>query len=272
MSDDADAIIRVRGLHKRFGDLVVFDGIDLDVPRGRTTAIIGPSGTGKSVLLKHIVGLMAPDAGEVWVGDVDMARATPAQLAAVRMRFGMLFQDGALFDSISAGENVAFPLVHHTRLDDAARRRKAEEKLELVELGGLYDRPTSALSGGQRKRVGLARAIVMEPEVVLFDEPNSGLDPLTSSTIDALIRRMQHKLGITFLVITHDIVQAVAIADHIGMLYQGKLIAWGTTDEVVRSEEPVVRAFLGRNLALDPVTGVAAQPTVRDVRAQNDQG
>lgn len=245
-----EALIRLEGVHKRFGDLVVLDGVDMDILRGETTVLIGPSGTGKSVLLKHLVGLLEPDAGRVWVGDVDMATASERSKRAVRKRFGMLFQNGALFDSLSAGENVAFPLVHHTRLSEAERRRVAEEKLALVELDGLYDRPTSALSGGQRKRVGLARAIVLEPEVVLFDEPNSGLDPLTSDTIDALIGRMKQALGITFVVITHDIVSAVAIGDRIGMLSGGHLVAYAPTPEFVRSEHPEVRRFLHRNLEL----------------------
>ncbi|MGC6515917.1 MAG: ABC transporter ATP-binding protein [Myxococcota bacterium] len=246
----SDAIIRCRNLCKRFGDLVVLDNVNLDFGRGRTTAIIGPSGTGKSVLLKHLVGLLRPDSGEVWIGDTDMASANDAQIHAARKRFGMLFQDGALFDSMTAGENVAYPLRFHTRLNEEERRQRALEVLDLVELADAYDRPTSALSGGQRKRVGLARAIVLEPEIVLFDEPNSGLDPLTSDTIDALIGRMKLQLGITFIVITHDIVSAVNIADDIGMLYGGRLIAFGDTASVVHSREPMVRAFLKRNLVL----------------------
>lgn len=243
-----DAIIRFEGLHKAFGSLVVLDGIDLDILRGQTTAIIGPSGTGKSVLIKHIVGLLEPDAGKVWVGDVDMAQATESQRFAVRKRFGMLFQDGALFDNLTAGENVAFPLEHHTKLTAAERRRVAEDKLALVDLEGLYDRPTSALSGGQRKRVGLARAIVMEPEVVLFDEPTSGLDPLTSGTIDELISGLKARLGITFVVITHDIDSAVQIADRIVMLYDGSVIEDAPTQDFLRSGHPMVQRFLARHL------------------------
>lgn len=248
MSLPPDVAIRIEGLRKRFGSLVVLDGVSLDLYRGRTTSIIGPSGTGKSVLLKHVVGLLSPDAGHVWVGDVDMATAPEWKKLEVRKKFGMLFQGGALFEDLSAGDNVAFPLRYHTRLSARERRRVAEEKLALVELEGLYDRPTSALSGGQRKRVGLARAIVMEPEVVLFDEPNSGLDPLTSDTIDALIRKMQAALGITFVVITHDIVQAAAISDWIGMLWKGELVAYAPTAEFLASDKPMVRDFLARNL------------------------
>ncbi len=244
----ADPAIRFVGVSKAFGDLVVLDDVSLDIPRGRTTAIIGPSGTGKSVLLKHIVGLLQPDAGSVWVGDIDMATAGRKERFAVRRRLGMLFQDGALFDSMTAGANVAFPLRFHTRLGPDERRARAQEALEKVELPDVYDRPTPALSGGQRKRVGLARAIVHEPEVVLFAEPNSGLDPLTSDTIDALIGRMKEELGITFVVITHDIVSARNIADHIGMLYGGKVVEYAPVAEFLASERPIVRRFLARNI------------------------
>lgn len=244
----ADPIIRLVNLHKAFGDLVVLDDVSMDIERGLTTAIIGPSGTGKSVLIKHIVGLLSPDSGEVWVDDVDMARASAAQMAVVRKRFGMLFQNGALFDSMSAGDNVAFPLRFHSKLTKRQRRDKAQSKLEMVELPDVYDRPTSALSGGMRKRVALARAIIMEPEVVVFDEPNSGLDPLTSDTIDALIVRMKAELGITFVVITHDIISAMNIADRIGMLWGGKLVAYAPTGTFVKSTDPVVQQFLRRNL------------------------
>lgn len=249
MNQPDDPIIRLVDVHKRFGDLVVLDGVSMGIPRGLTTVLLGPSGTGKSVLLKHIVGLMEPDAGEVWVDDVDMARASRRQRYAVRRRFGMMFQQGALFDNLSAGENVAFPLRHHRKdLDEAARRELATRMLEMVELPDLYDRPTSALSGGQRKRVSLARAIVLEPDVVLFDEPNSGLDPMTSATVDTLICRMKEQLGVTFVVITHDIVQAVTVADWIGMLSGGRLVAFGPRETFLKSGHPTVQAFLDRRL------------------------
>lgn len=248
-----EVVISLRGVHKRFGDLIVLDGVDMDIRRGETTVILGPSGAGKSVLIKQIVGLVAPDAGEVWVGDVDMARAKQRDLLRVRKRLGLLFQDGALFDSLTVGENIAFPLRHHTRMTERMIREKVEEKLTLVELPGLWERPVSALSGGQRKRVGLARAIVMEPEVVLFDEPNSGLDPLTSSTIDELILRMKRHLGISFVVITHDIVSAVQIADRVGMLSKGHLIAYAEREAFLRTRDEGVRRFLARNVALAPL-------------------
>ena len=171
-------MIELKNVSKSFGSNVVLRNISLKIPPGQTTAIVGPSGTGKSVALKHIVGLLRPDEGQVMCFGTDMATATEAELFAVRRRFGMLFQDGALFDSFSVGENISFPLEHHAPdMSPDERRARVEEKLGLVGLPGIYDRPTSGLSGGQRKRVGLARAIVMEPEVILFDEPNSGLTP-----------------------------------------------------------------------------------------------
>ncbi len=256
--------IEVEGLYKAFGEKVILADVSLDIPAGETTAIIGPSGTGKSVLLKHLVGLVAPDRGRVRVLGVDLGTASAEDLARVRRRMGLCFQAGALFDSLTVGENVAFPLVHHARhLSRHAQRERAEEKLALVGLAGVYDRAPSDLSGGQRKRVGIARAIVMEPEIVLFDEPNSGLDPLTSQAIDQLILDMKEKLGSTFVVISHDIVGTVAVADHIAMLHGGGLVAWGPTRQVLRSPVPVVRAFLERNLVLPTEPDeVAALPPV----------
>ena len=245
----ADPVIELRAVSKSFDAVVVLHDIDLAFPAGQSTAIIGPSGTGKSVLIKHVIGLLRPDRGQVRVFGVDMARASERELYGVRRRMGMLFQDGALFDSMTVGENVAFPLEHHRRdLSRAQRLERVEEKLEWVGLPGFADRSIASLSGGQRKRVGLARAIVMEPEVILFDEPNSGLDPLTSDAIDELILDMKRRLGITFVVISHDIVGTVKVADNIGMLYEGRLVEYGPTADFVNSEKPVVKNFLRRNL------------------------
>ena len=252
----ADApIIRFRDVHLSFGDKVVLAGVSLDIPRGKTTVIIGPSGTGKSVLIKMLVGLLEPDSGEIWVDDVDVAQATERELFALRRKFGMLFQDGALFDSLTVGENIAFPLRRHTRLDDDAIDAAVSLRLTQVGLPGIEALMPAELSGGMRKRVSLARAVVMEPEVLIFDEPNSGLDPITSDEIDALIGRMKKELGITFVVISHDIVGTFAVADRIGMLYNGGLVALGTPDEVLRSREPIVRRFLDRNMHLPPIPG-----------------
>jgi phospholipid/cholesterol/gamma-HCH transport system ATP-binding protein len=242
--------IRLEQVSKRFGDLVVLDRVDLTFPEAQTTSILGPSGAGKSVLVKHVVGLLEPDSGHVWCDDVDMATASRSQKQALRRRFGMLFQDGALFEGLTAGENVAFPLRYHTRLSESERRERAQARLEQVDLPDVYDRPTPALSGGQRKRVALARAIVLEPEVVFFDEPSSGLDPMTAETIDALIVRMKEALGITFVVITHDIVSALRISDRIGVLYGGRLVAWDDPESLRWSRHEVVRRFLGRFVEL----------------------
>ena len=253
MAESAPApLLYLEDVWKSFGTLDVLKGVSFAFPEGKTTAIVGPSGTGKSVLLKHLVGLLSPDRGKVMVFGTDMASATERQKFAVRKRMGMLFQDGALFDSLTTGENVEFPLKYHTKLTAHERREIAESKLATVELPGLYERPTSKLSGGQRKRVGLARAIVMEPEVILFDEPNSGLDPMTSDTIDELIGRMKEQLGITFIVITHDIVSCLRIADQVAMLYDGKLVANEPVDDLRRNTHPVVQRFLRRHLAGGP--------------------
>lgn len=247
--------IRLLDVHKAFGDLVVLGGVTLEFTQGATTALIGPSGTGKSVLLKHLVGLIRPDAGTVEVFGTDMGTADTRALFAVRKRIGMLFQDGALFDSMSVGANIEFPLIHHRpEMSPTQRRARVAEVLDQVELPGIEDRNTSSLSGGQRKRVGLARAIVHAPELVLFDEPNSGLDPMTSDAIDQLILDMKARLGVTFVLISHDIVGTVRVADYIGMLYGGALIEYGATRDFVRSADPMVRRFLQRNLALDGPT------------------
>lgn len=244
-------MIRLHNVSKSFGDLLVLDDVSLEFPPGETTAIIGPSGVGKSVTLKLIVGLLRPDAGQIEVFDRDVGELDERGLYAMRRRMGMLFQDGALFDSMSVGDNVAFPLVHHApELKRGERRDRVDEVLGLVGLPGFFDRAPSELSGGQRKRVGLARAIVMKPELVLFDEPTSGLDPLTSEAIDELILEMKERLGVTFIIISHDIVGTVKVADHIAMLYGGQIVAAAPTHAFLRSREPLVRRFLRRNIAL----------------------
>ncbi len=249
-----DPIIRFRGIHKSFGDKHVLRGIDVDLERGDTSVILGPSGTGKSVLFRLMVGLMEPDEGSILIDGVEMVGASEAKKFHVRKRIGMMFQDGALFDSMSVGDNIAFPLRRHTKLRDAEIAEQVALRLGQVGLPGIEALMPASLSGGMRKRVSLARAIVMEPEIILFDEPNSGLDPVTSDDIDSLIERMKDELGITFVIISHDIVGAFRVADWIGMLYNGGLIASGTPEEVKRSPEPIVRRFLSRNLDLPPLT------------------
>jgi len=249
----ADAVVRFEGVSKSFGDKVVLRDLTLDIPRGRTTVILGPSGTGKSVFIKLLVGLLEPDSGSILVDGTNVATATEVELFEVRKQIGMLFQDGALFDSLTVADNIAFPLRRHTKRSDEEIAEKVASLLAQVGLPGIEDLMPSELSGGMRKRVSLARAIVMDPEIVLFDEPNSGLDPVTSDEIDALIGRMKADLGMTFVVISHDIVGTFAVADKIAMLYNGGLIAEGTPDEVLHSRSEVVRRFLKRNLELPPL-------------------
>ena len=247
---EGEPIISFRGVHKSFGDKHILRGIDLDFPRGRTTVVIGPSGTGKSVTMKLIVGLLIPEEGDVWVAGTNVPEASEGALMKVRRRIGMMFQDGALFDSMTVGDNIAFPLQRHTKLGAGEIDDRVAHSLEQVGLPGIEDQMPSSLSGGMRKRVSLARAIIHEPEIVMFDEPNSGLDPLTSDEIDNLISRMKEELGITFVVISHDIVGTFAVADTIAMLYNGRLVASGTPDEILHSREPVLRQFLARNMDL----------------------
>ncbi|MBI2061525.1 MAG: ABC transporter ATP-binding protein [Nitrospirae bacterium] len=224
--------IRIRNVTKILKGKTVLSDVTLDIPGGKTTVVIGQSGVGKSVLVKHIVGLMKPDRGSVFVGDVEVNSLDDRALNRLRKKFGMLFQGGALFGSMSVGENVAFPLVKHTQLKDTEIRDIVAEKLRLVGMPGTEHYNPSELSGGMRKRVALARAIVMDPEVVVFDEPTSGLDPVTSDAIDRLILDTQARLGITYIVISHDIKSTFKIAHTIGMLYQSKLVAYGPKDEI----------------------------------------
>ena len=241
-----EVIVELRNVTKCFGDRAVLDDVSCSIRAGETTVIIGPSGTGKSVFLKHLVGLLRPDSGQVLVAGQDVPTLDDPALFELRKRFGMLFQDGALFDSMSVGENIAFPLRHHTAKSDDEIARRVAEVLAMVGLPGIEEREPAALSGGMRKRVGLARAIALEPEIVLFDEPHSGLDPVMSDTIDKLIVSMKARLGSTFIVISHDIAGTFQIADTIGMLWKGKLIAFGPKQEVMESQDPVLRQFFER--------------------------
>lgn len=254
-----EPIIRFEHVRKAFGELVVLDDLSLDVEAGKTTVIMGPSGTGKSVFLKLLVGLLEPDEGRIWVTGEEVTGAREKRLRTIRKRLGMMFQEGALFDSMTVYENVSFPLRRHTRMKEAQMREVVAEKLARVGLPGIEGKMPAELSGGMRRRVGLARAIVLDPQIVLFDEPTSGLDPVTSDSVDELIAEMKAALGITFVVISHDIVGSFRIADRIGMLYKGRLIALGTPEEVKRSRDPFVRRFLGRNLQLPPLE--QPQPT-----------
>jgi phospholipid/cholesterol/gamma-HCH transport system ATP-binding protein len=237
-------MIEIRGLRKRLGGRWVLDGIDLDISSGETVVILGPSGTGKSVLLKHIVGLMDADEGSIKVDGEEIIGRREHELNRVRRRFGMLFQGAALFDSMTVGENVALPLRELQRLPLDEVMNRVQERLDWVGLKGSEDLKPSALSGGMRKRVGLARALVMDPQFVLYDEPTTGLDPITADVIDKLIRSMQQRLSVTSIVVTHDLQSTFKIADRLAMLYGGKVVFSGTADEVRDTRNPYVRQFL----------------------------
>lgn len=237
-------MIQIEDLHKRFNSKVVLAGLSLAIEHGETMVVIGGSGTGKSVLLKHVIGLMKPDSGRVVVDGQDVERLNDAQLIAVRKKFGMLFQGAALFDSLSVWENVGFSLAQHSRLSPREIREVAREKLALVGLKGVEDLMPAELSGGMKKRVGLARAIVHDPQIMLYDEPTTGLDPIMADVINELIIRLKEQLKVTSIAITHDMTSAYKIADRIAMLYQGKILEVGTPDEIRASANPVVRQFI----------------------------
>ena len=237
-------MISLRGLSKRFGTNQVLDGLDLEVERGETMVVIGGSGTGKSVLLKHIIGLLRPDAGEVVVDGVPVSRLKGWELKEFRKEFGMLFQGAALFDSLRVLDNVAFGLREHRRLKEAEIRERVREKLALVGLHGVEQLWPSELSGGMKKRVALARALAMEPKILLYDEPTTGLDPIRADSINDLIVELRDRLKVTGVAITHDMTSAYKIADRIAMLYKGKIIAVGTPQEMRDSEDPVVHQFI----------------------------
>ena len=226
---------------------MVLKRVSCEIEQGKTTVIIGPSGVGKSVFIKLLVGLLSPDEGEIWVHHLPITRLKGKSLYETRKKFGMLFQDGALFDSMTVEENIAFPLQRHTRKGESEIQRIVSEKLEQVGLPGIQHKLPSELSGGMRKRVGLARAIVLEPEILLFDEPNSGLDPVTADAIDKLILQMKDQLGITFIVISHDIPGTFQIADTIGMLYRGELVAFGSKEDIQNSSDPILHQFFSRS-------------------------
>jgi phospholipid/cholesterol/gamma-HCH transport system ATP-binding protein len=238
--------IIIKGLKKSFGNNVVLDGIDLTIEDGKTTVIIGQTGCGKSVLIKHIIGLLKPDAGQIIINNVDITKLKRNEFANILRNFGVLFQSSALFDSMTVGENVAFPLIEHTNLPRSKIMKIVEEKLAIVGLKGVEHLYPAELSGGMKKRVGLARAIALDPKVLIFDEPTTGLDPVMSDTIDNLIINTQRHLGVTSIVISHDIPGTFKIAHWIAMLYKGKVVLYGSPDEFKNTKDPVVRQFLER--------------------------
>jgi phospholipid/cholesterol/gamma-HCH transport system ATP-binding protein len=240
------AVIRFESVCKRFGDKVVLQDLNLTVRRGETLAIMGPSGIGKSVTLRHAVGLIQPDSGRVLVEGRDLATIERADLVELRKRMGYLFQEGALINWLSVGENVALPLRENTDLADQEIRERVEAKLALVQMQGTYDQMPPSLSGGMRKRVGLARALVTDPEILFFDEPNTGLDPEISMSVNHLIRELAEGIRITSIVVTHLVSCILVVADRVALIDQGRVFAEGPPEEFIRSDNERVQRFLAR--------------------------
>ncbi len=247
-------MIKIKHLRKSFGNKVVLKDVNLDIKAGSTTVILGLSGQGKSTIIKHIVGLLKPDSGEIIVDGIDVATCNKKELYETRKKIGFLFQEGAMFDSMSIYDNVAFPLREHTKLSEKEIEKKVYEKLDMVgfdsdRVAKLYPHE---LSGGMRKRAATARAIVLEPKIILYDEPTSGLDPIISDLISQMTMMLQRELGVTSIVISHDLKESFKIADYVGMLYDGKIIEFASPKEFQNSENKIVQAFLkGDSSAFD---------------------
>lgn len=237
-------MIKITDLKKSFNSKKVLDGVNLDIEQGKITVIIGRSGEGKSVLIKHIIGLLRPDEGRIFLDDLELTSMKERDFNEVRKRFGMLFQGAALFDSMTVAENVGFPLKEHTDLNDEDIMKAVVEKLKRVGLVDVENMMPADLSGGMKKRVGLARAIVMDPEIVLFDEPTTGLDPIMSDSIAELVLDTQRALKTTYVLITHDIPFTYKIADKIAMLHEGRIIEEGTVEDMKNNQNPILRQFL----------------------------
>lgn len=246
-------MIEIKEVTKFFDEHRVLDKLSLTIASGQTKVIIGRSGCGKSVLLKHIATILKPDSGKVLIDGQDITVLNEKALDAIRMKIGMVFQGGALFDSMTVAENVGFGLIEHNHLDKKELLERVEESLCLVGLCGIGTLMPSELSGGMKKRVALARAICIKPEIILYDEPTTGVDPITADSINELIRDLHDKLKVTSIVVTHDMKSAYRIADHIAMLYQGKIIAEGTAPQIEQSDHPVVHQFIN-GLSKGPIT------------------
>jgi len=256
--DTEQYLIEVRDLHKSFGNNHVLRGTTLQIKHGESMVVIGGSGTGKSVLIKCIIGILKPERGEIFVAGREIGSLKEKELYELRKKFGMLFQAGALFDSMRVWENVGFGLLQHTSLSEKEVRDRAIEKLNLLGLHRIEDLMPSQLSGGMRKRVSLARAIAMEPEILLYDEPTTGLDPIRADAINELIVEMREKIKVTSITITHDMVSAYKIADRIAMLYQGRIIEVGTPEQIKHSTNEIVQQFI-QGKAKGPITLAEAQ-------------
>ncbi len=239
-----EVVISVKNLTKNFGDRRILNDVSLEIREGETLVIMGGSGCGKSTFLRHLIGAIRPDAGEVWMFGQNIAKVTDDEMDEIRKKFGMLFQSGALFDSMTVAENIGLPLREHTKLDESVISIMIKLKLELVGLRGFENLMPSQLSGGMKKRVGLARAIVMDPKIVFYDEPTAGLDPVMTGVIDKLTIDLTKKLQITSVVVTHDMASVFRIADRIVMLHQGNIVQIGTPDEIKNSANPIVRQFI----------------------------
>ncbi len=244
-------IVEFRHVSKRFGTQDVLKDVSFTLERGKTTVVLGESGTGKSVLLKHMTGLLRPDRGEIFIDGQRIDQLNEKALVPVRRRFGFLFQMGALFDSLTAGQNVAFPLIEHTEYSDEDIARIVHKKLEMVGLDGIQNKRPAELSGGQRKRVALARAIALDPEIILYDEPTTGLDPIRADSINDLIVKLKNELGVTSVVVTHDMTSAFKVADRILMLHQGRFIADGAAEDIRNSTDIHVQRFVAGDADLD---------------------
>ncbi|HUT03662.1 MAG TPA: ABC transporter ATP-binding protein [bacterium] len=257
---DSDVIIEYQDVHKGFGELIVLDGVNLQVVRGETLTIVGRSGIGKSVMLKTLTGLMPVDSGHIIVDGDDVTALSEDELRRVRRKIGMLFQSAALFDSMTIFENVVYPLREHTDLDEAKQLEVVKETLAMVDLPGVEDQYPGELSGGMRKRVGLARAIALRPPIILYDEPTTGLDPITANVISRLIRRLQKRLEVTSIVVTHDLENAFMLTDRIAMLHGGKIISVMSVGEFRRSQDARIHEFATGGLTEEELRSVGRLP------------
>ena len=258
-----DAIISISNVTKSFGSHTVLRDVSFDVPRGKTTAIMGPSGTGKSVMLKVIIGLLKPEQGQITVDGEPIVGVREKDVFRIRRKFGVLFQDGALFGSMSLYDNIAFPMREHTNKTEREIRGVVLQKAELVGLVDHLAKLPGEVSGGMRKRAGLARALVLEPKIILFDEPDSGLDPVRVAYLDDLVNTAQHETGATFFVITHNIQSVMRTADYMGLLFRSRLVAFGSKESMTSSSDPIVRQFLA---------GQAEGPIGMDEMAESGDG